>query len=33
MEIPDAGHLRNIEALLEFNDAILTFLTEASPGG
>jgi pimeloyl-ACP methyl ester carboxylesterase len=32
MEIPDAGHLRNIEALLEFNDAILTFLTEASPG-
>ena len=32
MEIFDARHLRNIEALLEFNAAILTFLTEASPG-
>ena len=32
MEIPDAGHIRNIEGLLEFNDAILTFLTEAPPG-
>ncbi len=29
VEIPDAGHLCNIEAPAKFNDAVLTFLTEA----
>ena len=29
LEIPGAGHLCNIEAPAEFNDAVLTFLTEA----
>ena len=30
LEIPGAGHLCNIEAPAEFNDAVLTFLTEAA---